>query len=242
VKWRALAAALCLGLIAVTTSCGASADFCRALPGFDAAVARVDAGVTDAPFVSTVETRESIALLIDRVTVLREAAPRSVRSALGTVLAAYGQVAVAYEAVQWDPRVASGDDAVTAAVSALASDGVASAREELSAYAEAECRIGIDQVTLGDLVVPTTLPLPAFSSEPAADAPDRGGEENVLRAVGFIIAERYAIAVTVPEAECLGSRASESEELNDASPEATHEWTVIAFAECGIVTVPTTTR
>ena len=232
---------LVVGVAVGAAACSSREDFCRALPGVDAALTRVDAGLIDEPFVSSVDARESITLLVDRLTLLREAGPRAVRSALGSLLAAYGQVAVAYEAVDWDPQVAAGDDGVAAARSALGGSDIVTAREELVAYATGECDIDIDPAQLGNFVVPTTLPLPSFSPEPAADAPDQGSSENVLSAVGFVIAETYRIAITIDQAECVGARAAADDaRLADATPEETHEWTVDVFAECGITTVPTT--
>jgi hypothetical protein len=232
---------LVVGMIAGASACSSREDFCRALPGVDAALSRVDTGLIDEPFVSVIDARESITLLIDRLTLLREAAPRAVRGGLGNLLAAYGQVAVAYEAVDWDPQVAAGDDGVTSARTALGSDDIVAAREELSAFATRECDVDVDPAKLGDFVVPTTLPLPSFSQEPAADAPDQGAAEDVLSAVGFVIAEAYRVAITIEQAACVGARAAVDEaRLADATPEETHEWTVSVFAACGITTVPTT--
>jgi hypothetical protein len=232
---------LVIAIIVGGSACSSREDFCRAFPGADADLSRVDAALIDDPFVSSFDARESITRLVDRLTLLREAAPRSVRDSLGTLLAAYGQVAVAYEAVDWDPQVAAGDDGVATARSALGSGDIVVAREELAAYATGECNVDVDPARLGDFVVPTTLPLPSFSPEPAADAPDQGATEDVLSAVGFVIAEAYRIAITVEQAACVGARAADDEaSLADDTPEQTHEWTVNAFAECGITTVPTT--
>lgn len=232
---------LVAGIAVCLSACSSREDFCRAVPGADAALTRVDAGLVDEHFVSSVDARDSITLLIDRLTLLREAGPRAVRGSLGTLLAAYGQVAVAYEAVGWDPQVAVGDDGVATARTALGDEAVITARGELAAYATSECNIDIDPAQLGDFLSPTTLPLPSFSPEPAADAPDEGTAENVLSAVGFVIAETYRIAVTNEEAQCVGARAADDDvRLADATPEETHEWTVNVFAQCGITTVPTT--
>ncbi len=240
-KRRLARVLIVVGMIAGSAACSSREDFCRALPGVDAALTRVDTGLIDEPFMSVVDARDSITLLVDRLTLLREAAPRAVRSALGNLLAAYGQVAVAYEAVDWDPQVASGDDAVASARTALGNEDIVAARDDLSAYATQECDVDVDPARLGDFVVPTTLPLPSFSEEPAADAPDQGAAEDVLSAVGFVIAETYRVAITIEQAACVGARAAvDDARLADATPEETHEWAVSVFAECGITTVPTT--
>lgn len=238
---RILRVGLVCGLLVSVAGCSSREDFCRALPGTDAALKRVDAGVLDEPFVSVVDARESVLLLVDRLTLLREAAPREARSALGTLLAAYGQIAVAYEAVGWDPQVAVEDDGVVAARTALGNADVVTARDELSTYASGECNVNVDPARLGDFVVPTTLPLPSFSPEPAADVPDQGTTENVLSAVGFVIAERYGIAITIEEAACIGERAAADDALlNGATTDETHRWALTTFTDCGITTVPTT--
>ena len=240
-KSRLVPLVLVVGMIVGASACSSRDDFCRALPGVDAALNRVDTGLIDEAFVSVVDARDSISLLVDRLTLLREAAPRAVRDSLGNLLAAYGQVAVAYEAVGWDPQVAAGDGGVTAARTALGNGDIVAAREELAAYATQECEVDVDPTRLGDFIVPTTLPLPSFSPEPAADAPDQGTTEDVFSAVGFVIAEAYGIAITIEQATCVGSRSAADEaELAEASSQATHEWTVSAFAACGITTVPTT--
>ncbi len=238
---RILRVALVCGLLVGVAACSSREDFCRALPGANAALGRVDVGVLDEPFASVVDAQESVLLLIDRLTLLREASPREVRSALGTLLAAYGQVAVAYEAVGWDPQVASGDDGVVAARATLGNADVVSARDELSTYASKECNIDVDPARLGDFIVPTTLPLPSFSSEPAADVPDQGTNEDVLSAVGFVIAEEYGMAITIEEAACIGERAAADDALlNEATADETYRWAVSAFSTCDIPTVPTT--
>ena len=167
---------------------------------------------------------------------------RRMLAVLGAVLVAAPLSSPAQPQTPGQPtRVAAGDDGVATARSELGSGDIVVAREELAAYAAGECNVDVDPARLGDFVVPTTLPLPSFSPEPAADAPDQGATEDVLSAVGFVIAEAYRIAITVEQAACVGARAADDEaSLADDTPEQTHEWTVNAFADCGITTVLTT--
>jgi hypothetical protein len=121
----------------------------------------------------------------------------------------------------------------------LVDDAIIAARESFASVAAAECSNRLDPAQLGELLVPTTLPLPSFSEEAAADAPDTE-IEDVLLAVGYLVAERYAVAVTPDEARCLGRLVANSDVLDQADESQAHAWYVTSFLECAITSVPTT--
>lgn len=230
-----------VSLSAILVACASLDDFCRAVPGADSSLRAVDRLVGGEPSAVTtrIDNRGLFVSLIERLTLMREAAPRTMRGDIGTLLAAYGQLAVAYEAVDWDAQVAVADTSVAAARALLTEESVFAARESFVAFVASECASELDPVQLGELLVPTTLPLPSFSEEPAADAPDTD-EEDVLLAVGFLVAERYGIAVTAQEAQCLGELVATTDVLDRADENQSHAWFVDAFALCGIASVPST--
>ena len=238
---RRLGLLLVVLLTASMVACASLDDFCGAVPATDSSVRAVDrlVGGESSGVATRSDNRGLFVSLIERLTLMREAAPRTMRGDIGTLLAAYGQLAVAYEAVDWDAQIAVADPSVDAARALLTEESVFAARESFVAFVAAECASEIDPVQLGELLVPTTLPLPSFSEEPAADAPDTD-EEDVLSAVGFFVAERYGIAVTAQEAQCLGELVATTDVLDSADENQSHTWFVEAFALCEIASVPST--
>ncbi|NDF71702.1 MAG: hypothetical protein EB138_01820 [Actinobacteria bacterium] len=105
-----------LALVAVSACGGDSvADTCEQAGLLENARARVERAVTTLEQTSQLELEEATLDIVDRLALLREVAPRDLRSPLGVLLAAYGQLTVSLGNIGWSPTLAANDAAVQTA-------------------------------------------------------------------------------------------------------------------------------
>jgi len=221
------------------------ADTCEQASLLENARARVERAVTTLEQTSQRELEEATLDIVDRLSLMRDVAPRDLRSPLGVLLAAYGQLTVSLGNIGWDPTLATNDAAVQSARRAFTDESVAGANTSLVAWVEAQCGQVQSALDPAFAASGTTLPMPEMSEEPSRDA-DEGSSvnETELQAIGYVIGETYGVALVASEAECvartLGVTFGEASDVTLDDSEFFAE-VVKVFASCGVTTPPTTT-
>lgn len=217
---------------------------CTQGPAFAAARLRADLAVSELSSTTRLELEESVVAITDQVGLLREVSPRALRDPLGVVLAAYGQLLVALDALGWDPLLAASDARVSSARAAFADDTVSSAFADVEAFFDEQCRLALGD-TFGNLaVVGTTLPLPPESQEPSLDGSEEdGAPDQELRAIAATLVQRYGVVLSDEEALCLGrllvasALTASDTDLDDAALQAI---LIQLFNRCSLDTTPLT--
>lgn len=237
-----------LALIAVAVaSCAAEspAEACARGPMFSSARTRAERAVAELERTTTVELQESVSAFVDQVLLLRDVSPRSLRDPLGVLLAAYGQLVVAFDDIAWNPQTASSDAVVATARSAFTETSVSMAADEIETFFADQCKLALDQSNPLFAVTGTTLPLPVAGQEPSLDAADDATvTPSELQAIGFLVGETYGVALVPSEAECiarsLGATFVDASDI-DVSDEQYFRLVTETFVSCGVTTPPTTT-
>lgn len=241
--------ALCLLVVAMslaTAACGSDspAQACAQGPLFASTRQRAERAVSELEITTTLELEESLLAMTDRIAILREVSPRSLRDPLGILLAAYGQLVVAFDQVSWDPTVGVADAGVATARAAFSEQSVASALTAVEDFLAEQCELARSGLNPGFALTGTTLPLPEISEEASTDADDNLVSASELQAFGFALAEAYGVALVAQEAECVGRAlgttfsAGTDAQVDD---EQFFALVVSAFTDCGVATTPTTT-
>lgn len=233
--------------ISLMVACGgeSAAEACARGPLFSSARTRAERAVTELERTTTLELEDSLSAMVDQVLVLREVSPRELRDPLGVLLAAYGQLVVAFNQVAWDPQAAEADAQVAAARSAFAETSVSNAVDVVEDFFARQCEIAIGQSDPLFAVTGTTLPLPEPGEEARLDADeDAQVSSSELQAIGFVIGETYGVALLASEAECiaraLGLTFAEASDI-DVPQEEFFGVITATFESCGVSTPPTTT-
>lgn len=220
------------------------ADACLQGSLFTNARARVERAVSEFDRTTRLEVEDAVVAMVDQVSVLREVAPRALRDPLGVLLAAYGQLTVAFDEVGWDPLAAANDADVNAARAAFAEESVVGALDEVQEFLVDQCEQARGAVNPDFALTGTTLPNPVVSEEPSRDANDDPVvSDDELRSLGFAIGESYGVALTDEEAKCvareLGVNFVGGSDV-DIDDEEFFGFVRSAFVTCAVVTPPTT--
>ena len=233
--------------VAAVSACGGDsvADTCEQAVLLENARARVERAVTTLDQTSQLELEEATLDIVDRLALMREVAPRDLRSPLGVLLAAYGQLTVSLGNTGWDPILAANDAAVQSARRAFTDDSVASANSALAEWIEAQCGRAQSAIDPAFAASGTTLPMPAMSEEPSRDAEEESSvNESELQAIGYLIGETYGVALEASDAECVARTLGMTfGEASDMTLDDTGFFAEVVkvFASCGVTTPPTTT-
>lgn len=247
VFWCVLSA---MSLAATSCASESPAEACQRGPLFSSSRQRAERAVSELERTTSVELEDSVSAIVDQVLVLREVSPRSLRDPLGVLLAAYGQLVVAFEGVSWDPQVAMADASVAMARSAFAESSVSTATETIEMFFTEQCDLALLESDPLFATTGTTLPLAEPGEEPSLDAAeDQFASASELQALGFVIGETYGVALVADEAECIARLlgiqfgATGEAESSDASVDDEQYFALVleTFVSCGVATPPTTT-
>lgn len=246
VTHRRIFAGLLASFVLTDSACTANspAEACQRGPLFSSARQRAERAVSELDRTTSLELRDSVSSIVDQILVLREISPRDLRDPLGILLAAYGQLVVAFDAVDWNPDLAAADTNVEQARIAFAETSVSTAAETVESFFSDQCDLAISESNPLFAVSGTTLPLPAEAEEPRLDASeDTAIPASELQALGFLIGETYGVALLAAEAECiaraLGSRFSTTTDI-DVSDEQFFALVTETFVVCKVSTTPST--
>lgn len=235
-----------LVLLSVSSCSSDSAgEACARGPLFSSTRQRAERAVTELEQTTSVELEDSVSAVVDQVQLLREVSPRPLREPLGVLLAAYGQLVVAFDGVMWNPGVAMTDPAVAAARAAFAETSVSTAADSVEEFFAERCQSAIEESNPLFAVTGTTLPLPEVGEEPRLDAAEEQTvTQSELQAIGFVIGETYGVALDSTEAECiarsLGTTFADASDI-DVSDQQYFAIVRQTFVSCRVATPPTTT-
>ncbi|MFM8503665.1 MAG: hypothetical protein ACKOBB_01305, partial [Acidimicrobiaceae bacterium] len=107
--------------------------------------------------------------------------------------------------IEWDGSAASRDAAVTSTGVRLASDEIQSAQTNFAKFISDNCSLEIENAVNQFPNVGSTLPDPVIIGDDETNL-DAGAdnEESVARAFGYVVVERFGVAITDDQASCVG--------------------------------------
>lgn len=149
------------------------------------------------------DTMQEVVLLLQE---FNEIAPRQIRDDVELLLNTYGALSDALEAIDWDGSAASRDSAVTSTGVRLASDEIQRAQTNFAEYISDNCSLEIGNAVNQFPNVGSTLPDPVIvgDDETNLDA-TADNQDSVARAFGYVVVERFGVAITDDQASCVGS-------------------------------------
>jgi hypothetical protein len=237
---RRLTSALVLAAAAAALAgCGDAAReraACVRIPAVVVSVGRVRALVDDPGAASPGVARDVLTEAVEAFGALAEAAPRELAGDAETLWDAHLQLSAAYSGAQWKGPLVAQSTAGERAIAVLASEGVARAFERLDAFADARCLVDLGAPPVPPGGAPTTLPAAPPGDEPARSDEGLGERAATVEALGFVLAERWSLAVDAGEASCLGTEllARSSEPDADDSDADYLAMVQATFDACGV--------
>ena len=143
--------------------------------------------------------------VVQTLILINESASRDLRVDTEVLLNTFGALSDALSEISWEGDLAQKDSAVISAGVRLASSEVQQAQANLATYIVENCNLEIDSPINKFPNVGTTLPDPIIQDE-TIELPPVGydNDESVARAFGFVIVERFGVAITNEQAECVG--------------------------------------
>ncbi|MFM9094533.1 MAG: hypothetical protein ACKORD_06610 [Acidimicrobiaceae bacterium] len=193
-----------LGLAA----CGQSAEtrsVCQLSSRWNQTSADVATVLKDLGSIPAGRIRDTMLEVVSNLQSFSEIAPREIRNDVELLLNTYGALSDALEAIEWDGSVASRDAAVTSTGVRLASDEIQSAQTNFAKFISDNCSLEIENAVNQFPNVGSTLPDPVIIGDDETNL-DAGAdnEESVARAFGYVVVERFGVAITDDQASCVG--------------------------------------
>ena len=186
-----------LGLVA----CGQSAEtrsVCQLSSRWNVASADVATVLADLASLSAGQIRDTMFEVVANLQAFNEVAPREIKTEIELLLNTYGSLSDALGEIDWDGSAANQDAAVTSAGVRLASDEIQNAQADFARYISDNCSLEIGNAVNLFPNVGSTLPVPVNLG--GAD-----NEDSVARAFGYVVVERFGLAITDDQANCVGS-------------------------------------
>ena len=151
------------------------------------------------------QLREIFEEVVQTLILINESASRDLRADTEVLLNTFGALSDALAEIDWEGDLAQKDSAVTSAGVRLASSEVQQAQANLATYIVENCDLEIDSPVNKFPNVGTTLPDPIIQDE-TIELPPVGydNDESVVRAFGFVVVERFGVAITNEQAACVG--------------------------------------
>ena len=151
------------------------------------------------------QIRDTMLEVVSNLQAFSEIAPRAIRNDVELLLNTYGALSDALEAIEWDGSVAGRDAAVTSTGVRLASDEIQSAQTNFARFISDNCSLEIENAVNQFPNVGSTLPDPVIIGDDETNL-DAGAdnEKSVARAFGYVVVERFGLAITDDQASCVG--------------------------------------
>ncbi len=200
-------ASACVAVVALA-ACGDAAQeraACVRIPALVVSVARVRALVDDPGSASPGVARDVLTEASEGFRALAEAAPREIAQDADVLWDAHLQLSAAYSEAQWKGPLVARSAEGERARALMSSEGVLRAFERVDAFADARCLVDLGAPPVPPGGAPTTLPAAVPGDEPLRSDEGLSEDAATLEALGFVLAERYSLAVTAPQAGCLGA-------------------------------------
>ena len=201
-----IAILLCSSVLA---TCGQNAEdnsVCLQSSRWNSASTQLALVLTNLEGLPASQIRETMTDVVATLIALNDTAPREIKSDVESLLNTYGSLSDALQALDWDGSVSRQDAAVTSAGVRLASDEIQQSQTDLANFIRDNCSVNIDNAVNQFPNVGTTLPDPAIQDDNAPDLPASfDNDETIPRAFGYVVVERFGVAITDEQANCVGT-------------------------------------
>ena len=201
---------LVMGLASITlVGCATNAErdaLCAQFDRWNSASTQVSLALDEIGKFEPARLREIFEEVVQTLILVNESVSRDLRADTELLLNTYGALSDALAEIDWEGDLAQRDSAVTSAGVRLASSEVQQVQANLATYIVENCDLEIDSPVNKFPNVGTTLPDPIIQDE-ASELPPVGydNDESVARAFGFVVVERFGIAITNEQADCVGA-------------------------------------
>ena len=192
----------------VFASCGRSVEtesLCLLSTRWNLASTQVATILVDLESAPPGQIREAMSEVVATLIALNNVAPREISTEIDLLLNTFGSLSDALEALDWDGSASKQDAAVTSSGVRLASEEIQRSQTDLANFFEDSCSVSIDNPINQFPNVGTTLPDPVIqeddSPEPSASFDN---DETIARAFGYVVVERFGVAITDAQANCVG--------------------------------------
>lgn len=237
---RKVSRSICLWLIvAVGGACGVSdevAAVCSRASDFESSMVAVDQSIEDLSVVAPRQLQSSFAVFLGSLLTLNDIAPYEIQDDFERVSRFYTELSIALQNVYWDGNIGATDVAVQRAISNMTRNDNIQSLENVRDFIKNKCSVELTKNinnAPGDL---PEIPEASLIVEPQPDV-NTGfdNEATALRSYGYFIAEQYGIAITQPQAECVGTAFTEdAQEVIDETDEQYRSRLRGIFVSCEI--------
>jgi hypothetical protein len=224
-------------LIIFTASCSQSADtdaVCDSADRWNAASTGFAEISSDLETTSPGRLREVFSELVSTLSTMSEFAPPRIYVSIAQLAETYESFASALEAIDWQGGMIAKDAAATSAAVRLASNEIELAQTDLGEFIDTECQVEIENVINKLPSVGTTLPDPLVQDE-TQELPDVSSDnaQSVATSFGFLVVERFGVAITNEQAFCIGTALISKNLINNSQLDASY-WNMVqqTFDEC----------
>ncbi len=223
--------------IIFTASCSQSADtdaVCDSAERWNAASTGFAEISSDLETTSPGRLREVFSELVSTLSTMSEFAPPRIYVSIAQLAETYESFASALEAIDWQGGMIAKDAAATSAAVRLASNEIELAQTDLGEFIDNECQVEIENVINKLPSVGTTLPDPLVQDE-TQELPDVSSDnaQSVAASFGFLVVERFGVAITNEQALCIGTALISKNLINNSQLDASY-WNMVqqTFDEC----------
>ena len=190
-------------------SCGQNAEtesLCLLSARWNAASTQVATILTDLETAPKGQIRVTMSEAVATLIALNDVAPREIKNEVELLLNVYGSLSDALEAINWEGSASQQDAAVTSSGVRLASEEIQKSQTDLASFIVDNCSVSIDNPVNQFPKVGTTLPSPVIQEDDAPEPPASfDNEETIARAFGYVVVERFGVAITDDQANCVGT-------------------------------------
>ncbi len=228
---------LAISIAVVTTSCSQDAQtraVCDLADSWNLASTGFAEVSADFETTSPGRLRGIFSDLLTTLGTMADVAPIQILESIERLEETYRSFSTALEAIDWQGGMIAKDSAATSASVRLASDEIEQAQTNLSEFIDTECQVEIDNVINKLPNTGTTLPDPVIQDE-TRELPDvsQDNDQSVASSFGFLVVERFGVAITNEQALCIGTSLIAKNVTNSPQFDANY-WNIlqIAFDEC----------
>lgn len=224
-------------LVVLATSCSLSAEtdaVCDSADRWNLASTGLAKISSDFETTSPGRIRDVFNELVSTLNTMSEIAPPQIVVSIEKLAETYGAFSAALEEIDWQGGMIAKDSSATSAAVRLESDEIQMAQTNLGEFIDTECQVEIKNVINKLPSVGTTLPDPVIHDE-TKELPDASSdnEQSVIASFGFLVVERFGVAITNEQALCIGSSLIGKNIINNSQFD-TNYWNMVqqTFDEC----------
>ncbi len=152
------------------------------------------------------QIRETMSEVVASLIAINESSPREIKPDVELLLNTYGSLFDALQAIDWDGATSQKDAAVTSAGVRLASDEIQKSQTDFAKFVSENCSVEIENAVNQFPNEGTTLPDPVVKDDLLTEPPASfDNDETIPRAFGYVVVERFGVAITDEQADCVGT-------------------------------------